>query len=105
LAKILRARKSGQPGFTVSGSVERATGREVSSEREGKRGVRILLTLNPAKHQDDPLGFTNHADIPNPNATPRPGILNGSIGRRLSTLAPGLKRVRNRSTNRSIKKL
>jgi hypothetical protein len=103
LARIRRVRKAGQPGF-ITRSVEGFTGKRVSSEREGKSGVRILLTRNPAKHQTGPLGFTNHADIPNPNAAPNPRILDGSRGRRLSTLKAGVKSVANRGVNRSITK-
>lgn len=103
MAKILRVRKSGQP-LPKMRSVAGWTGDAVSADREGKRGVRILLARNPAKNQDDPLGFTNHAAIPNPNAVPSPRILNGRVGFRLSTLAPGLKSVVNRSTNRRITK-
>jgi hypothetical protein len=103
LAKILRVRKSGQP-LPRMRSVAGWTGDAVSSERETKRSVRILFARNPAKNQDDPLGFTNHASIPNPNAVPSPRILNGRIGFRRSTLAPGLKSIVNRSANRSISK-
>lgn len=103
MASIRRARKKGQPGFSTR-SVEGHTGAKVSADGVKKGGVRILLRRDPAKHQSDPLGFTNHADVPNPNAAPRPRILDGSSGRRLSTLKAGVKSVANKGVNRRISK-
>lgn len=106
MPKIRRATKSGQPGFTTR-SVEGFTGDEVSSERETKDRVTIRLARNPAKHQDDPLGFTNHARVPNPNAAPNPKIVNATGLKRRSFVpfGGGVKGVINRAANRNIKKL
>lgn len=102
MPRILRARKSGTPGFTTR-SVEGFTGERVSADRETMGGVRRLFARNPAKHQTGPLGFTNHADIPNPNAAPNPRIIDGSGIRRRSVVS-GIKHVVNRSSNRSLRK-
>ena len=105
MARIRRATRSGQPGFS-SRSVEGFTGQKVSSERVTKGGIRVLFARNPAKHQDDPLGFTNHADVPNPNAAPNPKIVNVSGLKRRSFVpfGGGVKGIVNRSVNRRIKK-
>ena len=103
MAKIVRATKKGQPGFSTR-SVEGYTGQRVPADGASKRSIRTLLARNPAKHQDNPLGFTNHPDIPNPNSTPRPRILNGTILKRAAVILPGVKSVRNRSLNRRITK-
>lgn len=105
MPRILRARRSGEPG-RITRSVETFTGTPVSADRETKAGVRRLFARNPAKHQDDPLGFTNDPDIPNPNAAPSPRIINGSIFKRqsITTLGAGATRVVNRGINRALKK-
>lgn len=102
MTRILRARKSGQPGMSTR-TVEGFTGDRVSADRETKSSVRRLFARNPAKHQTDPLGFTNNARVPNPNAAPNPRILDGSSIKRRSVVN-GIKHVVNRGANRSLRK-
>ena len=109
MARILRARRSGEPGGVRNQTVEGYTGQRVSSDREGKAGVRRLFARDPRKGAfvnfgtvRDILGFTNHADIPNPTPGSSPRILNGtSVLRGARTRRKG---VANRSANTRITK-
>lgn len=112
MPKILRARRSGEPGKRT-GSVEGFTGQRVSADRASKSGVRRLFARDPAKGafvnfgtDKDILDFRNDPDVPNVNAAPSPTIINGSSAARqsVSKLKASASRVINRSVNRSLRR-
>jgi len=102
MARILSgnaAKAVGRPGFKrfIPG------GGSVSKNKAGRFSVRRLMKRDPADPKTDPnaiLGFTNHPDVPNVNDAPSPTVMRAPK----NATPVGRKGVRNRSTNRSLKR-
>jgi len=83
----------------------------VNRTKAAKSGVRRLFARDPSKGafsqfgtKRDILDFHNDPDVPNVTGGSSPRIVDGSASRRRTSGGPGMKGVRNRSTNRSLKK-
>jgi len=103
MARILSgnaAKAVGRPGFKRF----IPAGGRVSKDKASRFSVRRLIARNPADPKTDPnaiLDFTNDPSVPNTNAAPNPTVV-----RAPKNVTPvGQKGVRNRSTNRGIKRL
>jgi hypothetical protein len=94
------AKSVGRPGFKRF----IPAGGLVSKTRAARFSVRRLIARDPADPKTDPnaiLGFTNDPDVPNVNAAPSPTELAAPK----NTTPVGQKRVANRASNRSIRRL
>lgn len=100
---------TGRPGFSRGALRARFTGKRVSKGVSAKSGVRRLIARDPAKGRSgligtkqDIQGFSNV--LPNTTAAPRPRIIKAPNFKKGNATMSGVKKVFNRSANRSITK-
>lgn len=91
----------GRPGFITRATSARFTGRRVSKNGVGVRGVRRLFAQNPADGKTANIGTSKDASFIQPNVNvnghPNPRVVKAPK----NVTASGIKKVVNRSTNRS----
>lgn len=104
----------GLPGGNWKQTINKFTGNRVPKDKASRRGVRILQRSDPANAKTIRgaiLGFTNNSKVPNMNSAPSPTIkrapttaVRGAGLSRQTATPKGVKRIVNRSANRSLKK-